>query len=596
MQAEPESPADAEDADDPRPGFAELGVSAALVEALAADEITVPTEIQTLAIPPLLDGRDLIGQARTGTGKTAAFAIPLIQRLDPARAVVQAVVLAPTRELALQVQKVCRRFARVERALRVVAIYGGAAYRPQLEQLARGAQIVVATPGRLIDLLDRGAVDLAHVAMVVIDEADEMLKMGFVDDIERILGALPEGRQSALFSATMPPPIRRVAVKHLRAPVDARTATAGETAADIDQQLVYAPEASQIAVLDRLLHVERGERTLVFVRTRDGALEVADALVARGHRAAGLSGAMSQAMRTEVLRAFRDGRIRVLVGTDVAARGLDIDDLTHVVNIGPPDNADSYVHRIGRTGRAGRTGVAISLLDPSEHRVAFAIEQRLGVTLRRRPWPTAAEVDAARSTAIVARLAEVAADEDALARHLAAVDQLVALGFDVRTIAAAAACLAEGDRPAEPDDPGVEPAAWFIGAGEKDRVRPADIVGALCNELGLARAAIGRIDIGRSRALFWIDGPAALAKLARVESIILRGRPTAIWPEGGTPPKLPRPAPPEKKPEGAKPRPDRPAGPRRPASEQPAAGEKPFSGWKGRQGRRGHSTRHRNDR
>jgi ATP-dependent RNA helicase DeaD len=604
MQAEPESMAEAVDAEDsPRPGFAALGVSPALVAALAQDEIVEPTEIQTLAIPPLLAGRDLIGQARTGTGKTAAFALPMIQRLDPRKDAVQALVLAPTRELAVQVAKVCRRFARVERTLRVAAIYGGSAYGPQLTQLARGTHIVVGTPGRLIDLLARGALDLSHVSMVVIDEADEMLKMGFVDDIERLLGALPPGRQAALFSATMPPPIRRVARAHLKNPVDARTDSAGETAADIDQQVVFADDAAQIAVLDRLLHVEHGERTLVFVRTRDGSGEVADALAARGHRAAALSGAMSQAMRTDVLSAFRDGRIRVLVGTDVAARGLDIDDLTHVINLGPPDNADSYVHRIGRTGRAGRTGVAITLLRPNDHRVAAAIEQRLGVTLRRRRWPSHAEVTAARSTTLVARLSEVAATAEAgdPARdvHIAAIDALLALGYDLRAIAAAAAFLAEGERPPQPDDPGTEAVAFIVGAGEKDRIRPADIMGALCNELGLARSAIGYIDVGRSRALVWIQGAAAATKVTRVDGITLRGRLTAIWPEGGTVPKLPNSAPvPERKPEvKARPeRTDRPVAPRPIAAERPATGEKPFTGWKARQGRRGHSTRHRNDR
>lgn len=637
MSADPsESPADA-----PAP-FAALGASPALVEVLADQGIVEPTEIQALAIPPLLEGRDIIGQARTGTGKTAAFTVPLVERLDPSLKAVQALVLAPTRELAVQVARVFKAFTKARRGLKPVAIYGGAGYGPQLRALDRGAQVVVGTPGRVIDLIDRGALRFDHISSVVIDEADEMLQMGFVDDIERILDAMPADRprQTALFSATMPRPIRRIAERHLNDPVDAKTSGAGEAVPDIDQQVIFCGRDDVVPLLDRLLRVDPPEQALVFVATREGSSDMADALERLGHHAAAISGAMSQAQRTDVLHRFRSGRLRILVGTDVAARGLDVHGISHVVNIGPPNDLDSYVHRIGRTGRAGRAGVAITFASPRARPRIERIEQHTGVRMTRRRWPSAEEARARRTAELVTRIAETTADEAALGPYLAAIDALTSQGLEARVVAAAAARLIDGDRPMRDQDRGEGEAIPFrLGGGSRHRVRPGDVVGTLCNELGLHRRDIGYVDVERFETVVWV-APAAVEVMAAADVVHLRGHPVALWADGEpTPPRperTPRPSPDRRprRPHEHDNRDDRrkdhrnsPAeGTQRPRTGRSGAGEarksgkgktgpwrrsgasqgtrrkagessgdQPFSGWKGRQGRRGRSTRHRHD-
>ncbi len=623
-EATPEVP-EPEATPEPEPDvapFAALGASPKLVDRLAQDGIVEPTEIQALAIPPLMAGEDVIGQARTGTGKTAAFVVPLVERLDPSLKAVQAIVLAPTRELAVQVARVFKSLARARRGLRVVAIYGGAGYGPQLRALDRGAQVVVGTPGRVIDLIERGALRFDDLSAVVIDEADEMLQMGFIDEVERILDAIPpeQPRQVALFSATMPPPIRRIAKRHLKDPVDAKTEGAGQTVTAIDQQVVYAERDDLLMVLDRLLRVDPPDQALIFVATRDGSADMADALVELGHGAAAISGAMSQAQRTDVLDRFRSGALRLLVGTDVAARGLDVHGISHVFNIGPPHDLDSYVHRIGRTGRAGRTGIAITFASPRSRRRVERIEQHTGVRMTRRRWPSAAEARARRTAGLVARIADQTQNAAALEPYLVAVDALVAQGLDARLIAAAAARMADGDRPMVDDPrPDREAVPFALGGGSRHRVRPGDVVGTLCNEAGLHRRDIGYIDVDRFETVAWVS-PAGAEVLAGLEVVHLRGHPVAVWPEG-------EPAPPKPARSDRGPRPergrsggdDRPRGgkrsgpwrrtgtsgskrrsggkPRRGRAQADRAGggDGPFSGWKGRQGRRGRSTRHRHD-
>ncbi len=636
----PETP-DADEAPAVAP-FAALGASDALVEILAGQGIVEPTEIQRLAIPPLIAGRDIIGQARTGTGKTAAFTVPLVERLDPGLKAVQALVLAPTRELAVQVARVFKSLTRARRGLRSVAIYGGAGYGPQLRALDRGAQVVVGTPGRVIDLIDRGALRFDDLSAVVIDEADEMLQMGFIDDIERILDAIPADRprQTALFSATMPRPIRRIAERHLRDPVDAKTSGAGEAVPDIEQQVIFAQRDDVVPVLDRLLRVDPPEQALVFVATREGSADMADALSGLGHHAAAISGAMSQAQRTEVLHRFRSGALPILVGTDVAARGIDVTGISHVFNIGPPHDLDSYVHRIGRTGRAGRAGVAITFCSPRGRPRIGRIEQHTGVVMTRRRWPSAEEARARRTAELCTRIAEMCADERALGPYLTAVDSLVAQGLDARLVAAAAARLIDGDRPMRDLDQSDREAVPFkLGGGSRHRVRPGDVVGTLCNELGVDRRDIGYVDVDRFETVVWVS-PAASEVLDAADVVHLRGHPVAVWLDGTPTPPRPerkahvppdrgprrndrrndrrddrrddrrRPADGPQRPRGGRSsggesskgdtrrsgpwrRPSGPKGKRRTPSE--SSGDQPFSGWKGRQGRRGRSTRHRHD-
>ena len=315
----------------------------------------------------MLEGKDVLGQAQTGTGKTAAFALPLLSRIDPKIRAVQVLVLAPTRELAGQVAEACTSFAAKLRGLRVLPVYGGQGYREQLDGLRRGSQIVVGTPGRVIDHLDRGALDLSQLRCVVLDEADEMLRMGFVDDVEKVLEATPQDAQTALFSATMPGPIRRIADRHLNDPAVVRIAPSGTTASTIRQRAWTVRGMAKPEALARLLECEVGEGAIVFVRTRAAASELSSDLERRGFAAAALSGDIAQAERERTVDRLRDGRLDVLVATDVAARGLDVERIGHVINYDLPSDPEAYVHRIGRTGRAGRKGEAILFVHPASN-------------------------------------------------------------------------------------------------------------------------------------------------------------------------------------------------------------------------------------
>ncbi len=355
--------------------FTDLGLPEPLLRALADVGYESPSPIQAATIPPLLQGRDVLGQAQTGTGKTAAFALPILARIDPSQFKPQALVLAPTRELAIQVAEAFQKYATHLPGFHVLPIYGGQSYAPQLSALKRGVQVVVGTPGRVIDHLERGSLDLSQLRCLVLDEADEMLRMGFIDDVETVLKKVPATRQVALFSATMPSQIKRIAQAHLKDPVEIAIKSTTATAANIRQRYWMVSGVNKLDALTRILEAEPFDGMLVFARTKLGTQELAEKLAARGLSAAAIHGDVEQKQREKMVQSLKDGRIDILVATDVAARGLDVDRISHVLNYDIPYDTESYVHRIGRTGRAGRSGEAILFVAPRERGMLGAIER-----------------------------------------------------------------------------------------------------------------------------------------------------------------------------------------------------------------------------
>lgn len=453
-------------------GFSGLGLAPELLAALAAVGYETPTPIQVTAIPHLLAGRDLLGQAQTGTGKTAAFALPMLQRLELDRLEVQGLVLAPTRELALQVTEAMKTYAQGMRGVRILTVYGGAPIGAQLSKIERGVHIVVGTPGRVMDCIRRGALKLDAVAMVALDEADEMLRMGFIDDVEWILGHTPDKRQTALFSATMPGPIRRVAERYLKNPVTAAVQEATRTVADIEQRVVCVYPRDKLDTLTRMLEVEPTEAVLVFARTQADCADLADALEYRGFAAAPLHGGMSQSQREDVVARLRSGRLRLVVATDVAARGLDVDHVSHVINMGPPPDPETYVHRIGRTGRAGRTGVAVLFLTPRERHVRGAIERFTRQRMVEVGIPSNQDISEGRAARLSEAIQTRIEDRD-LSVYRAAIEELIdSLGLDPLDVAAALAHLATREQPLVVDGPAPHAVGYRPGAhGDADVVR-----------------------------------------------------------------------------------------------------------------------------
>ncbi|MDH3442393.1 MAG: DEAD/DEAH box helicase [Deltaproteobacteria bacterium] len=422
--------------------FSEFNLHPALMRALTELGYTTPTPIQSGMIPLMLSGVDVIGQAQTGTGKTAAFSLPILNNYKP-RESPQALVLTPTRELALQVAEAMQGYGR-HLGVQVLAVYGGQGFGQQIIRLRRGVDIVVGTPGRLLDLLDRKILDLSGIKTVVLDEADEMLKMGFIDDVESILAKTPSKRQTALFSATVPVPIRRLADKYMRAPQSVTIQRGQVTAVAIEQRYYLVRPSDKIAALTRILEHEDVKRALIFARTRVGTAELATALTRQGFPAETLNGDLTQEARERVLTRFRNNKIQILVATDVAARGLDIDDISHVFNHDLPSEVEVYVHRIGRTGRASKTGIAISIITPAEHahlrRIeAFTRQKFLHATL-----PSVEDVMKRRGTQLTERVT-LWLKRGRINRERAIVDELVALGHDPLDVAAAALKLARGD-------------------------------------------------------------------------------------------------------------------------------------------------------
>jgi ATP-dependent RNA helicase DeaD len=507
-------------------GFAALGLDARLVAGLTVLGYEEPTPIQLAAIPPLLAGRDLLAQAATGTGKTAAFALPALHslRLDaPAPERTAVLVLVPTRELAMQVAEAIHRYGRVL-GVQVVPLYGGASMSSQIRALRRGVDVVVATPGRALDHIRRGTLRLQSVNVVVLDEADEMLDMGFAEDLEAILAATPAKKQTALFSATVPARIAKIAHSHLDDPVTIRLDKAvrrADAAVNVRQVAYVVSRPDKIAALSRVLDVEHPVSAIVFCRTRTEVDELAETLSARGYRADALHGGLSQDQRDTVMRKFRARKTDLLIATDVAARGLDVLHVSHVVNYDVPVAADAYVHRIGRTGRAGRRGVAITFAEPRERRMLGNIERVTRQQIEIAPVPTVSELRARRQDVIRAGLREIiaAGDLDAFRDIAAPLGQ----EFDLLDVAAAALKQADprpGDvepeipavlkRPAphsrsherSPErrkdrsrTPAVHMVAIEIGGGSEMRLTPGDIVGAMANEVGVSPRAIGTIRI-----------------------------------------------------------------------------------------------------
>jgi ATP-dependent RNA helicase DeaD len=372
MSAETSPPASIQS---PTIKFTDLGLSEPLLRALSDVGYESPSPIQAATIPPLLEGRDVLGQAQTGTGKTAAFALPVLARIDPKQFKPQALVLAPTRELAIQVAEAFQKYAVHLPGFHVLPIYGGQSYAPQLQALKRGVHVVVGTPGRVIDHLDRGTLDLSELRCLVLDEADEMLRMGFIDDVEAVLKKTPATRQVALFSATMPSQIKRIAQTYLKDPVEVAIKSATSTATNIRQRFWMVSGINKLDALTRILEAEPFDGMLIFARTKLGTQELAEKLAARGLSAAAIHGDVEQKQREKMVQSLKDGRIDILVATDVAARGLDVDRISHVLNYDIPYDTESYVHRIGRTGRAGRSGEAILFVAPRERSMLGAIER-----------------------------------------------------------------------------------------------------------------------------------------------------------------------------------------------------------------------------
>jgi ATP-dependent RNA helicase DeaD len=486
--------------------FNQFGLGETLLKAIADVGYETPSPIQQKTIPLLLGGRDVVGQAQTGTGKTAAFALPILERLEPAGRGVQALVLTPTRELAIQVAEAFHTYAKHMGNVRVLPVYGGQPIGQQLRRLQGGVQVVVGTPGRVMDHLRRETLDLAALKFVVLDEADEMLRMGFIEDVEWILEHTPPERQTALFSATMPREVRRIAERHLRNPAAVEIEHKTMTVPTVEQRYVNLSEGQKPDVLTRLLEAEAGagEAALIFARTKMGAAELTEKLQARGYAAEAMHGDMSQSQREAVVRRMRGGQVEIVVATDVAARGLDVERIGLVINYDMPNDVESYVHRIGRTGRAGRAGRAVLFVTPRQQRMKREVEHYTGQRIEPMRAPTEADV-AARRVALFKERVLKALESEELDLYLSLVEELAEeSGRDMVEIAAAAVRLAAGDKPLEVT---VEPepeqlgrtgdgmVRLFIDVGRNGRVGPSDIVGAIANEGGVPGKEIGAIDV-----------------------------------------------------------------------------------------------------
>ncbi|WP_266181195.1 DEAD/DEAH box helicase [Dyella humicola] len=528
-------------------GFAALGLHPDVLRVLTDVGYESPSPIQAATIPPLMEGRDVLGQAQTGTGKTAAFALPLLSRIDLKPGKPQALVLAPTRELAIQVAEAFQRYAAHLPGLQVLPIYGGQSYGPQLHSLKRGVHIVVGTPGRVIDHLDRGTLDLSELKFLVLDEADEMLRMGFIDDVEKVLEATPPTRQVALFSATMPAPIRKIAQRHLKEPVEVTIKSSTTTAANIRQRYWFVSGMHKLDAMTRILEAEPFDAMIIFARTKQATEELAEKLQARGLAAAAINGDIAQAQRERVIQQLKEGKLDILVATDVAARGLDVERISHVMNYDIPYDTESYVHRIGRTGRAGRSGEAILFVTPREKGMLRAIERATRQPIEEMKLPTVEAVNDQRIAKFKQRISDtVALGELELFQQL--IEQYEQ-EHDIPAIeiAAALARIAQGGqplllapppkrehtprehtrehtresgshdrgerehrprdrdrdsgprefvaRPVRPHHTEEGKRTYRVEVGHEHGVKPGNIIGAIANEAGLESGFIGRLSI-----------------------------------------------------------------------------------------------------
>ncbi|MFE4543694.1 DEAD/DEAH box helicase [Arthrobacter sp. NPDC056727] len=521
--------------------FTDLGLDGRVLAALQDVGYEKPSPIQAATIPLLLEGRDVVGLAQTGTGKTAAFAVPALSRLaelhdlnGPSRKT-QALVLAPTRELALQVAEAFTSYAKHMDDFTVLPVYGGSAYGPQLAGLRRGAQVVVGTPGRVIDHIAKGSLDLSELQYLVLDEADEMLRMGFAEDVEQIFQQTPESRQVALFSATMPGQIRRMSKQYLNNPAEISVKSKTSTGTNIKQRYLQVMGPHKLDAMTRILEVEEFDGVIAFVRTKMATEDLADKLKSRGFQAAAINGDIPQQQRERTVDALKEGRIDILVATDVAARGLDVERISHVVNYDIPHDTESYVHRIGRTGRAGRAGDAILFMTPREKYLLRAIEKATRQTVEQMHLPTAETVNSLRLGKFAERITETLESEDvAVFRDLIASYE-EEHKVPAAEIAAALAVMAQGGQPLLVKELPAAPefqkrergkdgfgsrgptraltegnATYRIAVGRRQRVMPGSIVGAIANEGGISSSQIGGIDIRSDHSL--VELPADLSQ------------------------------------------------------------------------------------
>ena len=569
------------EADPTIPAFSALGLSKAVLEAVSDAGYESPSPIQAATIPVLLAGHDMLGQAQTGTGKTAAFALPMLSRIEVRGGPPQGIVLVPTRELAIQVAEAFQRYASKIKGFHVLPIYGGQSYTPQLMSLKRGAHIVVGTPGRVMDHIKKGTLDLGGVTSLVLDEADEMLQMGFVDDIEWILEQTPPTRQVALFSATLPAQIRRIAQKHLREPVEVTIKSKTSTAANIRQRYWVVSGVHKLDALTRILEAETFDGMLVFTRTKQSTVELAERLEARGFAAAALNGDMLQKDRERTVQRLKSGSLDILVATDVAARGLDVERIGHVVNYDVPYDTESYVHRIGRTGRAGRKGEAILFITPRERNMLRYIERATRSPLEPMDLPTIADVNEQRVARFRQRITEALAAGQA--------DVFVSLVEEYERehnvpaieIAAALASLLQGgsplllkekDRESSPDarDSMGEPAnearhkparrerkpsasvsgdetpsrlaeedteTFRLEVGYVHGVKPGNIVGAIANVAGLDGKQIGHVDIREDHTFVGLPKGMPSPIMLELKKTRVAGQMLRISPVSHVPPK-----------------------------------------------------------
>ena len=553
--------------------FTELNLHPNLVQAITELGYETPTPIQEAIIPLMLNGEDVLGQAQTGTGKTAAYSLPVLNNLDTTHSKLQCLVVVPTRELALQVAGAVEAHGRLMNA-RVLAVYGGQAYGPQIHQIKRGMDIIVGTPGRLIDLLKRDILDISGIRTVVLDEADEMLSMGFIEDIETILSRTPAERQTALFSATLSNEIRRLADRYMRNPHEVTIKSEQMTVDTVEQRYYVVPAADKTAALTRLFEMEEITSALVFARTRVTTGELAHELTSRGFPAEALSGDLSQEARERTLNRFRQGKITVLVATDVAARGLDIDNISHVFNFDLPEDPEIYVHRIGRTGRAGKTGIAISLFSPSERRYLGRIEHFSRHKLERAMLPTEEDILKSREATLLKQVSTWL-QRGRCKKEREMVETLVAEGFEPLDVAAAALKLARAEdkqRPIAHVGEVAEPKARerttsdrsgrgriqeryarqdeFVPHGRRERselrsheegmiclavnvgkqqgIRPNDIVGTIAYFADIPGSVIGKIKIEDHRSLVDVPEKFVALVLSKTRTAVIRRQPIEI--------------------------------------------------------------------
>ena len=569
--------------------FSDLNLPAPILQAVTDQGYETPSPIQAESIPALLDGRDLLGQAQTGTGKTAAFALPLLANIDPNNRATQLLILAPTRELAIQVAEACQDYAKHLKGINVVPIYGGQSYPIQLKQLNRGAQVVVGTPGRVMDHMRRKTLSLDGLKALVLDEADEMLRMGFIDDVKWVLEQSPSDRQIALFSATMPREVKRVADQHLQDPVHIKIASKTATGANISQRYWIVRGSHKLDAITRILENEESAGVIVFVRTKNATVELSDKLSARGFRSEALNGDIPQANREKIIDRLRSGKLDILVATDVVARGLDVERISHVINYDVPHDTESYIHRIGRTGRAGRSGKAIIFVAPREKRMLFSIERATKQPIEPMELPSIADINKNRVARFKETIAETITSKnlDFFSTLVTEMQQETELSSD--QIAAALAFMAQGDnslimdeaamareaktthssagfdrserserggrdrgrsdrgdrgdrrerssedkptpnKNATPlnDHPEVEMRRFRLDVGRRNSVKPGNIVGCIANEADLESKYIGEIEIREGYST--VDLPADMPKevMAILKRARVAGRPLEI--------------------------------------------------------------------